>query len=197
MFSGYVDENGMDMLQFTAAISSGSSGGALFNDAGEVLGITFASYEAGQNLNLAVPIKYVEQLFLKTETSDKIALEEFCVTHIPTYSVDQVIRLGDKLIGSVFYVEGYIHSHGIVYRENGSDWESIWCNVYATARNGICTGESVQISYTVAPSERMPFELIVNIARLEELNSGEKARFRCEYILDAHNLALIGVEYVE
>ena len=54
VFSGYVEESGMNVLQFTASISSGSSGGALFNDSGEVLGITFASYEAGQNLNLAI-----------------------------------------------------------------------------------------------------------------------------------------------
>ena len=63
VFSGYVDENGMNVLQFTASISSGSSGGALFNNAGEVLGITFASFEEGQNLNLAVPIGEAAHLY--------------------------------------------------------------------------------------------------------------------------------------
>lgn len=42
-----------DILQFTAPISNGSSGGALFNEKGEVVGITYASFTEGQNLNLA------------------------------------------------------------------------------------------------------------------------------------------------
>jgi S1-C subfamily serine protease len=56
--------DGKRFIQFTAPISPGSSGGGLFNGAGEVVGITAASRairsgpQAGlaQNLNLAVPI---------------------------------------------------------------------------------------------------------------------------------------------
>ncbi len=47
--TGYMD------FQITAPISSGSSGGALINDCGEVIGITYATYDDGQNLNLAIP----------------------------------------------------------------------------------------------------------------------------------------------
>lgn len=63
IFSGLIKQNGMETLQFTAPISSGSSGGALFNDKGEVLGVTFASFANGQNLNLAIPSKYVRRLY--------------------------------------------------------------------------------------------------------------------------------------
>ena len=63
VFSGYIDDEAGKMLQFTAAISHGSSGGALFNDAGEVVGITFASLEEGQSLNLAVPMAEVQALY--------------------------------------------------------------------------------------------------------------------------------------
>ena len=42
-------------IQFTAPISSGSSGGVLLNEFGEAVGITYASYQEGQNLNLAIP----------------------------------------------------------------------------------------------------------------------------------------------
>ena len=63
VFSGYIDDKAGKLLQFTAAISHGSSGGALFNDAGEVVGITFASLEAGQSLNLAVPMSEVQTLY--------------------------------------------------------------------------------------------------------------------------------------
>lgn len=53
-------EEGTNYIQTTAAISSGSSGGALLSSSGHVLGITSGSYEEGQNLNLAIPMSYVE-----------------------------------------------------------------------------------------------------------------------------------------
>ncbi len=43
-------------LQFTAAVSAGSSGGPLLNAQGEGIGIVILSVEQAQNLNLAVPI---------------------------------------------------------------------------------------------------------------------------------------------
>lgn len=48
------DYNGM--IQFDAPISNGSSGGALINAYGEVIGITTGTITSGQNLNFAVPI---------------------------------------------------------------------------------------------------------------------------------------------
>lgn len=50
------------IIQTTAAISHGSSGGGLFNSKGHLVGITTSSYEAGQNLNFALPIEWAEQL---------------------------------------------------------------------------------------------------------------------------------------
>lgn len=49
-------------MQFSASISSGSSGGALFNDKGEVIGITSASFVDGQNMNLAIPAEEIEKI---------------------------------------------------------------------------------------------------------------------------------------
>lgn len=60
MFSGFLQN---EVLQFTASISNGSSGGALFDNEGKVLGITFASFKEGQNLNLAIPIEKVVDLW--------------------------------------------------------------------------------------------------------------------------------------
>ncbi|MBR5536358.1 MAG: trypsin-like peptidase domain-containing protein [Clostridia bacterium] len=51
--SRYID-SGMDTLQITAPISGGSSGGALLNGRGEVVGIICAYYEEAQNLNIAI-----------------------------------------------------------------------------------------------------------------------------------------------
>jgi S1-C subfamily serine protease len=44
-----------ELLQIDAPISSGSSGGAVLNAHGEVVGIATASLSSGQNLNFAVP----------------------------------------------------------------------------------------------------------------------------------------------
>lgn len=44
-------------IQYTASISPGSSGGALLNEKGELIGVTCSSFPSGQNLNFAVPVK--------------------------------------------------------------------------------------------------------------------------------------------
>ncbi len=43
------------VVQHTAPISPGSSGGALFDSRGELIGLTVAFLEGGQNLNFAIP----------------------------------------------------------------------------------------------------------------------------------------------
>jgi hypothetical protein len=55
-------EHQMKVFQITAPISSGSSGGALVNANGEVIGVTFAQLVGGQNLNFAIPIGYLQSL---------------------------------------------------------------------------------------------------------------------------------------
>ena len=51
-----------DIIQITAAISPGSSGGPVFNASGVVIGVARATLRAGQNLNFAVPGKFVLDL---------------------------------------------------------------------------------------------------------------------------------------
>ncbi len=45
-------------IQISAPISPGSSGGALLNEQGELIGITCSTEPSAQNLNFAIPIKY-------------------------------------------------------------------------------------------------------------------------------------------
>ena len=60
ILSGLYQDN-IEVYQHTAPISPGSSGGALFDNNGSLVGITYASLEEGQNLNFAIPIKYYER----------------------------------------------------------------------------------------------------------------------------------------
>ena len=49
-------------LQMTAPISSGSSGGPVLNGSGEAIGVSFATFRDGQNLNFAIPSNYLKGL---------------------------------------------------------------------------------------------------------------------------------------
>lgn len=64
IISGFRTIDGVDMIQFTAPISHGSSGGAVLNMYGEVIGISTAGFDRGQNINLAVGYESI-RLFLQ------------------------------------------------------------------------------------------------------------------------------------
>jgi S1-C subfamily serine protease len=62
IISGFRKNDRLDFLQTTAPVSPGSSGGALLNMYGELIGITTAVFRDGQNMNIAVPSNYVAEL---------------------------------------------------------------------------------------------------------------------------------------
>jgi uncharacterized membrane protein len=56
----YID--GVKIFQITNPISQGSSGGALLNESGDLIGITQSIWSDGQNINFAIPSNYIEEL---------------------------------------------------------------------------------------------------------------------------------------
>jgi serine protease Do len=64
----------LTILQISAAISQGSSGGPLFNQNGEVIGVTTAIITQGQAINLAVPANYLRPLM---QHQLQLSLEDF------------------------------------------------------------------------------------------------------------------------
>ncbi len=62
----------LTILQISAPISQGSSGGPLFNERGEVIGIATAIFTEGQNLNFGVPSNYLAPM-LRTKLGMSLA----------------------------------------------------------------------------------------------------------------------------
>lgn len=68
------EAKGGQYIQTTAAISPGSSGGGLYDEAGTLIGLTTFYLAEGQNLNFALPVEWIEELPKRTKqtsTSDR------------------------------------------------------------------------------------------------------------------------------
>ncbi len=75
----------LTVLQISAPISEGSSGGPLFNQAGEVIGVTTAIITKGQNINLAVPTNYLKPMIAQPGA---ITLDDFARATRPPGQAD-------------------------------------------------------------------------------------------------------------
>ena len=62
-------ESGTRVIQTSAPVSPGSSGGGLFNMKGELIGITSFLHKGGQNLNFAYPAEYIFPLLVSVSIS--------------------------------------------------------------------------------------------------------------------------------
>jgi hypothetical protein len=91
------------VLQITAPISEGSSGGAVFNKNGEVIGIATFIIKEAQNLNFAIPVNLVK---------DKIAIKK-------------AIALQDAGIEDYKESAEYWFYRGYYYNESGMHREAV------------------------------------------------------------------------
>jgi S1-C subfamily serine protease len=88
-------------IQFTAAISPGSSGGPVVDEYGRVVGITVSYLEGGQNLNFAVPTVFLNTLIAgvqRGEVPDALAETIRPATTKPSAPVRRRDALGYTLI---------------------------------------------------------------------------------------------------
>lgn len=100
------EDGGIKYIQTSAAISAGSSGGALINKYGQVIGITSGSYLGGQNLNVALPMTYVGDY----RSASLIDLATFSTAEIE-YTIDpkkiEVYEGGEAYITLNFTCTGF------------------------------------------------------------------------------------------
>ncbi len=126
-------------IQFSAPVSSGSSGGPLFDDDGQVIGIVNAIYrdsDPSQNLNFAINISYAKELYeahkndqpvelldwksidIKTEiqrpiSKDKTEAREFTIKNYSGYSISSVYLYPDgaKTWGKARNTNGWLYKN--------------------------------------------------------------------------------------
>jgi S1-C subfamily serine protease len=79
LVSGHREIERLTMIQTTAAISPGSSGGPLLGTDGKVLGVTTASARGGQNVNVVVPASQIAKLLSRCAGEGEL-------THFPLTS---------------------------------------------------------------------------------------------------------------
>jgi serine protease Do len=140
-----LDED-LTVLQISAPIAPGSSGGPIFNDKGEVIGVATAIMLGGQNINFGVPVTYLKELLKRPA---KVSLEAFATAtaeektpamevkrNVPTLpvkildgcstgSIALILKsIGDAIdIGAPLYNEGNFEGCYHVYEGAASDLE--------------------------------------------------------------------------
>lgn len=117
-------EDDIRYIQFNAPISSGSSGGALLNDDGAVIGITTATYDDGvgqaQNLNFAVNILEVVELYNEHKDDERTPLADW--RNINTGETDMDALLSSARSFTLQNYAGFSISEVYLYPDGAASW---------------------------------------------------------------------------
>ena len=139
IYSGSILNGEIEMIQFTAPISPGSSGGPLFNNNGEVIGITTGSYESGQNINVAIPSSVFLQVY--NNRTVEITLEDLYGKEVSPFQqilnrltrepimtdIDTILNKRDLLVkGEYYLVKAYVSR---AYDNGDNDYTVSFSNI--------------------------------------------------------------------
>ena len=149
LYSGTLKDE-QTFLQFSAAISHGSSGGALFNNKGEVVGITSASFTDGQNLNLAIPIEAAVDLWEKHDEAEELSIPEFYDQFIPTLPLEIRREIDISVISFEEYKREKSIAEQLGLEESFNDLLTKGYRLYKVIDNTELTDREFQYNYDIA-----------------------------------------------
>jgi hypothetical protein len=125
--------DGVALIQITAPISPGSSGGPVLDHSGRVIGVATLSMREGQNLNLAVPARYASGLIALDESAqpfERVA-NRFAARATDRTTSDRGEDDSDDLapwmrvlMDEMEFVREVAHEHGFV-RTHDAVWEGL------------------------------------------------------------------------
>lgn len=120
--------DGVALIQITAPISPGSSGGPVLDHSGRVIGVATLSMREGQNLNLAVPARYASGLVALDESAqpfERVA-GRFTSGAARTSTAaggegeaDDLPPWADALIDELEFIRDAVHEQGLVRTHDG------------------------------------------------------------------------------
>lgn len=125
LISNYHYENGVSYIQTNAQIDHGSSGGALFNEYGELVGITSMGYESSADLNFAVAAFHAAEL-ADLINDDLVSKAKFLTPPLPDTlvgaSYEEIQKLMKKEFSSVQTLKGAAEITDWQVRRDADGW---------------------------------------------------------------------------
>jgi Flp pilus assembly protein TadD len=122
LISGLREFEQARLIQTSAAISHGSSGGGLFDTQGQLVGITTFFLKEGQNLNFALPGEWVQAV-----ASHRVSLEENNKIAAPASQVLAWFQLGSQTLDAGDYDKALHAFREVVRLTPGQSWA--WHNL--------------------------------------------------------------------
>lgn len=127
--------DGVKYIQTSAPISPGSSGGALINTKGKVVGITSAFFTDGQNLNLAIPVSAFKGYRKQNAHSLAAAAQDGSDRYFGTYDFsaldDATAAFNMIKMWFPLYANGTLDGEPVYYQEfDYEDGSIIWALSY-------------------------------------------------------------------
>lgn len=113
-----IREAGSDrLLQITAPISPGSSGGPIIDSQGQVVGVAVATFTEGQNLNFAIPSSYLSELLKHVGEPRPLSAEkELQGDSAPSANVPGT-KSTDSIVGlDLAWDDSYSHDFSFTFR---------------------------------------------------------------------------------
>lgn len=155
-------------IQISAPISHGSSGGVLLDGRNRVIGITYAGYDIGENLNFAINVKILKHLYKKYQNGE--------------YHNISLSDTGDNI------------KYNLCYPLFWDDLKFKGCNISRKDKDDLYSTDSIDILYKVTDTfliyDYLEGKRSVNNNLYNSLTSAEK-KFASELYLEIDNKASI------